>query len=173
MININIHTKCTLGSGSAPNVNHIRIVDDDIRLIPYFPNEEVTLKWYQDTDVCKQVDNIDTVYDRELLVRMYDYLNSNGSLYYIEYQGILVGDVSLRNNGEISIVICKEYQNRHIGRKCILDMIKLAGEKEMPLVKAEIYAFNEQSRKMFKSVGFEQIDEEWFEFRKKMLEENV
>lgn len=70
--------RTTLGAGSAPNVNHIRIVDDDIRLISYFPNEEVTLKWYQ---------------------------------------GILVGDVSLRNNGEISIVICKEYQNRHIGRK--------------------------------------------------------
>lgn len=79
-------TKCTLGSGSAPNVKHIRIVDDDIRLIPYFPNEEVTLKWYKDPDVCKQVDNIDTVYDRELLVRTYNYLNSNGSLYYIEYQ---------------------------------------------------------------------------------------
>ena len=76
MININIHTKRTLGLDT--NVNHIRIVDDDIRLIPYFPNEEVTLKWYQ---------------------------------------GIFVGDISLRNNGEIAIVICKEYQNRHIGRK--------------------------------------------------------
>ena len=30
-----------------------------------------------------------------------------------------MGDVSLRDNAEIAIVVCKEYQNRHIGRKCI------------------------------------------------------
>lgn len=143
----------------------IRRVDDDIRLIPYYPNEEVTLKWYQDPDVCKQVDNIDYVYDRERLERMYEFLDSNSSLYYIEYQGVLVGDVSLRDNSEIAIVICKEYQNRHIGRRCIRDMIKLAEEKKMQSIKANIYSFNEQSRKMFLSVGFEQKDEEWFEYK--------
>ena len=56
---------------------------------------------------------------------MYDYLSSNGDCYYIEYEGKLVGDVSLRDNGEIAIVVCKEYQNRHIGRRCVLDMLKL------------------------------------------------
>ena len=59
---------------------------------------------------------------------MYDYLSSNGD-FYIEYEGELVGDVSLRENGEIAIVVCKEYQNRHIGRRCVLDMLKLAKEK--------------------------------------------
>lgn len=59
---------------------------------------------------------------------MYDYLSSNGD-FYIEYEGELVGDVSLRDNGEIAIVVCKEYQNRHIGRRCVLDMLKLAKEK--------------------------------------------
>ena len=39
-----------------------RIVDHEITLVPYRPNEEVALKWYQDPDVCKQVDNIDFVY---------------------------------------------------------------------------------------------------------------
>lgn len=79
---------------------------------------------------------------------MYDYLSSNGD-FYIEYEGELVGDVSLRDNGEIAIVVCKEYQNRHIGRRCVLDMLKLAKEKEMDKVKANIYSFNKQSQSMF------------------------
>ena len=61
---------------------------------------------------------------------MYDYLRSNGDCYYIEYEGKLVGDVSLMDNGEIAIVVCKEYQNRHIGRRCVLDMLKLEKKKK-------------------------------------------
>lgn len=51
----------------------------------------------------------------------------------------------MRNNGEIAIVVCKEYQNRHIGRRCVLDMLKLVKEKEMSNVKANIYSFNKRS----------------------------
>ncbi|HAJ66453.1 MAG TPA: GNAT family N-acetyltransferase, partial [Clostridiales bacterium] len=39
-----------------------RIVDPEITLIPYYPNSDVTLAWYQDPDVCRQVDNIDHPY---------------------------------------------------------------------------------------------------------------
>ena len=60
---------------------------------------------------------------------MYDYLSANGECYYIEYNSTLVGDVSLRNDGEIAIVICKAYQNRHIGRRCVQAMLHLAQEK--------------------------------------------
>ncbi|MBR6443210.1 MAG: GNAT family N-acetyltransferase [Clostridia bacterium] len=143
----------------------IRTVDKEIRLIPYYRNDEVSLPWYQDPDVCKQVDNIDHVYDLENLHRMYDFLSANGDCYYIEYRGTLVGDVSLRNNSEVAIVICKEYQNRHIGRRCISDMLKLAREKSLDCVRAEIYTFNEQSRKMFLSLGFVQTGEERYEYR--------
>lgn len=106
-----------------------RIVDAEITLIPYYPNSDVTLAWYQDPDVCKQVDNIDHVYTLELLNQMYTYLSTHGACYYIRYRGKLVGDVSLRDNGEISIVICKEYQNLHIGRRCIENILALAREK--------------------------------------------
>lgn len=75
-----------------------RIIDKEIKLIPYYRNNEVSLPWYQDLDVCKQVDNRDEPYDLELLHCMYDYLSSNGDCYYIEYEGKLVGDVSLRDN---------------------------------------------------------------------------
>ena len=53
------------------------IVNDRIKLVPYFENYDTTLKWYKDKDVCKQVDNINFVYDIERLQKMYNYLNTN------------------------------------------------------------------------------------------------
>lgn len=142
-----------------------RVIDQEITLIPYFPNEEVTFAWYQDPDVCKQVDNIDDIYTPERLKRMYDYLSSHGQCYYIRYCGTLVGDITLQDNAEVSIVICKEYQNMHIGHRCIANMIELAKEKGMQTVKANIYSFNTQSRRSFQDVGFKQVADEWFEYR--------
>lgn len=141
-----------------------RIIDKEIKLVPYYRNDEVSLPWYQDLDVCKQVDNRDEPYDLELLHCMYDYLSSNGDSYYIEYEGKLVGDVSLRDNGEIAIVVCKEYQNRHTGRRCVLDILKLAKEKGMSKVKANIYSFNKQNQNMFQSIGFVKTEEECYEY---------
>ena len=137
-----------------------RIIDNELRLIPYYRNDEASLPWYQDLDVCRQVDNREKPYDVELLHRMYDYLTAHGDCYYIEYKGVLVGDVSLRENSEIAVVVCKEYQNQHIGRRCVLEMLKLAREKGMERVKANIYSFNGQSQRMFQSVGFEKTAEE-------------
>ncbi len=142
-----------------------RIVDPDIVLVPYYPNPDAALAWYQDLDVCKQVDNIDHVYDLDLLNRMYTYLSTRGNCYYIQYRGQLVGDVTLRDNAEISIVVCKEYQNHHIGRRCVKDLLALAKEKGMKEVKANIYSFNTQSQKMFESAGFYQTAEEWYSCR--------
>ena len=71
----------------------------------------------------------------------------------------------LRDNAEIAIVICSDYQNMHIGRRCVLDMILLAKEKGMASVKANIYSFNKQSQAMFLSIGFIQTDDEWYEYK--------
>ena len=141
-----------------------RIIDAEITLIPYYPNYETAYAWYQDYDVCKQVDNIDHLYSMDRLKAMYGFLSTHGDCFYIEYRGTLVGDVTLRDNGEIAIVICKGYQNKHIGRRCILEMIRLAKEKGFQQVTANIYRFNTQSQKMFLSVGFEQTGEEWYRF---------
>lgn len=131
-----------------------RKVDDEILLVPYYPNEDIAMEWYQDKEVCRQVDNMDGVYSLDRLRAMYDFLNSHGECFYIQYRGKLVGDISLRDNSEIAIVVCREYQNRHIGRRCVLNMIALAKEKGMRLVKANIYSFNTQSQRMFWSIGF-------------------
>lgn len=141
-----------------------RIIDSELKLIPYYRNDAVSLPWYQDPDVCKQVDNRDAPYDLELLHRMYDYLSTHGDCYYIEYNGELVGNISLEANAEIAIVVRKESQNQHIGRRCVADMLKLAKEKGMDQVKANIYAFNTQSQHMFLSLGFKQTTPEWYEY---------
>lgn len=134
----------------------------DICLVPYYPAYEIALPWYQDAELCHQVDNQNRIYDLSILKNMYQYLDSHGDLYYIEYKGILCGDVCLQTSGEISIVLCKEYQNRHIGRAIIGKILELAQEKGCAECFAEIYSFNVQSRKMFASMGFVQKNEETF-----------
>ena len=52
-----------------------RIIDAEIDLVPYYPDYEHTLAWYQDPELCRQVDNRDSVYDLNLLKAMYSYLN--------------------------------------------------------------------------------------------------
>ena len=147
--------------GGAEVIMEARIIDNELKLIPYYENYEVTLEWYQDLDLCKQVDNINYPYTLERLQRMYTYLSTHGHCYYIQYQSQLVGDITLKDD-EISIVICKEYQNRHIGKRCVENIIKLANEKGLHQVKAQIYSFNLQSQKMFKSLGFRMLEKDWY-----------
>lgn len=142
-----------------------RIIDNELTLVPYYPNAEAALPWYQDPDVCKQVDDMDGIYTPEMLSRMYNYLNTHGRLYYIQYRGILVGDVCLRDNDEVCIVVCKDYQNRRIGRRCIGEMIRLAKELGLLKIKAHIYSFNTQSQTMFRSCGFTHTGGEWYELK--------
>ena len=142
-----------------------RIIDAELSLTPYYPAPEITLSWYQDPQLCKQVDNIDFVYTPERLNGMYTYLSTHGDCYYIRYRGVLVGDVSLRENAEIAIVVCREYQNRGIGRRAVREMLKLAKEKGMTEVRVQIYSFNAQSQRMFASVGFCRTDGEWYTYQ--------
>lgn len=135
-----------------------RIIDEETALIPYYPNYDTALHWYQNPQLCKQVDNINKVYTLEMLKGMYGYLSTHGECYYIEQKGVLIGDITLTENREICIVICKEYQNKHIGRKCVKNIIELAKEKGLEQVRAEIYSFNEQSKKMFLSLGFKHAE---------------
>ena len=65
------------------NKSSVRVVNDEIRLIPYYRNDAVSLPWYQDAELCKQVDNRDEPYTTDLLHGMYDYLCAHGECYYI------------------------------------------------------------------------------------------
>lgn len=141
-----------------------RVIDTEVKLVRYYPNYAAALPWYQDLRLCRQVDNRDTPYDLALLKRMYQYLNQRGDLFYIKYKNRLCGDVCLQTNGEICIVVAKEFQNRHIGRRVVREIIKLAREKEMDTLRAEIYSFNVQSQRMFESVGFKRESSETYIF---------
>ena len=142
-----------------------RIIDEELTLSPDFPEESVMLAWYQDPQLCRQVDNTDAVYSLERLRRMYSWLKEHGQCFCIVYRGIPVGDCTLQDSGEISIVVSTPYQNLHIGRRCVMDMCALASECGMKEVTAHIYSFNEQSRRMFLAAGFRQTGEEWYTFR--------
>ena len=139
------------------------VVDDEVILVPYYPNYKASLPWYQDAVVCKQVDNRDSVYDLKLLKAMYRYLNAHGRLFYIKYRGRLCGDVCLHPDGEINIVVAKAFQNKHIGRRVIGEIAKLARAQQIPKLHAEIYSFNAQSQRMFERVGFQKVGDELFE----------
>ena len=139
-----------------------RVINDEIQLVSYYPNYITTLKWYQDLDLCKQVDNRDTVYDIHLLKRMYKYLDNHGELFYIKYKNRLCGDVCLQPSGEVNIAIAKPFQNKHIGRRVMNEIIQLAKEKNIHELHAEIYSFNTQSQKMFQSTGFKKVDDEQY-----------
>ena len=137
-----------------------RLVDKEIKLNKYYPNYKTTLAWYQDLGLCKQVYNRDTAYDLDLLKAMYKYLNRKGDLFYIMYKNRLCGDVCLQPDGEINIVVAKPFQNKHIGRRVISEIIQLAKEKGIQELHAVIYSFNGQSQRMFESVGFQRVDTE-------------
>ena len=137
-----------------------RIVDEEIVLVRYYPNYKTALAWYQDLDLCKQVDNRDAAYDLDLLKAMYKWLNKKGDLFYIKYKNRLCGDVCLQADGEINIVVAKPFQNKQIGRRVVQEIIQLAKEKEMRELHARIYTFNTQSQKMFRRIGFQKVDKE-------------
>lgn len=139
-----------------------RILDEEIQLVKYYPNYAAALPWYQDLELCRQVDNRDTPYDLALLKGMYRYLNRKGDLFYIKYKNRLCGDVCLHPDGEVNIVIAKPFQNKHIGRRVMQGIIQIAKEKGIPQLHAEIYAFNAQSRRMFESIGFRRTDTEQY-----------
>lgn len=60
-------------------------------------------------------------------------------------------------------MVAKPFQNKHIGRRVIREIIQLAKEKGLREVYAVIYSFNGQSQKMFESVGFQRVDTEKYQ----------
>jgi RimJ/RimL family protein N-acetyltransferase len=120
----------------------------------YYPNIKTCINWYLDIDLCKQIDNVAESYTVDKLKNMYNFLNKNGYVYYIKYDNRLCGDVTLQRSGEISIVISKEYQNKHIGRLVVGEIENIAKDLSYNKLIAKVYNFNNQSLKMFRHCGF-------------------
>ena len=138
-----------------------RRVDDEIALVDYYPAYDTALAWYQDPQLCRQVDNLDGVYSLEKLKAMYTYLTTHDECYYIEYNGKLVGDAALVGD-TVRLAVCREYQNRHIGRRCVQALAELAAEKGRTRLRARICPFNKQSQAMFRAAGFTCAGDDWY-----------
>ncbi len=134
----------------------------DLCLVKYFPAYKLTLSLYEDKETVKMVDNSETPYDLDQLERMYEYLNKNGNLFYIAYKNNLVGDCAIFDDNMVALVVSKGYRGRKIGSKVLDRLITLAKEKDMAYLKAEIYDFNQVSKSLFKSHGFEKIGREMY-----------
>ncbi len=149
-------------------------VNERIRLKKYYDNFTKTLTWYQDRKLCKQVDNIDFVYDLDRLKKMYRYLNKNGECYYIQYKVknrfLLVGDAAILYDKDVAIVIDPKYQNLHIGRLVLQKLIERAKALDFDCLCATIYSFNKQSITAFKAAGFRKIAAEKYRFDIKTAE---
>ena len=57
------------------------------------------------------------------------------------------------------------YQLFALSKHMVTSMIQLAKEQKMVKVSAQIYPFNTQSQRMFLALGFQKVDEEWYEYK--------
>lgn len=143
--------------------NYINI-SNEIRLRKYDGKIKFALCWYQDEETLMLVDGRYEPYDMERLNRMYNYLNKQGELYFIEYKicdtYIEIGDVTFSEEDMPIVIGNKDYRGYGIGKKVVLKLIergKDLGYKK--LFVNEIYDYNIGSQKLFEGVGFEKYEQ--------------
>ncbi|MHC5039320.1 MAG: GNAT family N-acetyltransferase [Planctomycetota bacterium] len=124
------------------------------------------LPWYQDREVLKGTAALgrEEPYDRETVESMFRYLMDMGECWIIEIREgdawIPIGDVTLSEK-DIPIVIGRrEYWGRGIARSVLAFLIRRAREQGIEEIgPVEIYRFNEQSIRLFRSLGFRCVSE--------------
>lgn len=131
-----------------------------LRLRRYDGNYDFALSWYQDEEMLRLVDGKDaSVYDALKLARMYNYLNEQGELYFIEIQEEdefkPIGDVTLCKD-DLPIVIGEsKYRGKGIGKQVIEVLKERARELGYTTLGVrEIYNYNNASIRLFENVGF-------------------
>lgn len=142
-------------------INKVEITNN-LYLAKYFPAYKISLAWYKDKETVKMVDNSEIPYDLDKLKLMYDYLDKNGDLYYIIFENKLIGDCAIFDDNVVAIVISKEYRGKGIGHRVLEALIKIGKEKNLPYLKAEIYDFNEVSKKLFLQNGFKSVGDNYY-----------
>lgn len=115
------------------NQPQIIYIDSKLRLRRFDDYYNFALQWYQDLELVKLVDGpAASVYTKEKLKRMYEYLNCRGELYFIEvleenkYKPI--GDVALCKDNLPIVIGDKLYHNKGIGKSVLRSLILRARE---------------------------------------------
>ena len=134
-------------------------IDEDLRLRRYDGVCDQALPWYQDRETVLLVDGKEDPYTPERVKRMYDYLSERGEVYWIEYreeEGFMpIGDVTFWQEDMPIVIGERKYRGRGIGRRVVETLChRAAGLGYREIRVAEIYDFNEGSRRCFESAGF-------------------
>ena len=134
-------------------------IRDALRLRKFDGVYDFAFDWYQDEETVYLVDGVRKKYSQETLKCMYEYLDKQGELYFIE---ILendvfkpIGDVTFWQNDMPIVIGDKSYRGKGIAKQVIGMLIergKTLGYTELYV--SEIYEFNIASRKCFESRGF-------------------
>lgn len=134
-------------------------IDDSLRLSQYDGVFDFAYEWYQDLETVYLVDGIREAYTFEKLKRMYDYLDHQGELYFIEVmkEGRYkpVGDVTFWQEDMPIVIGDKNYRGKKIGRR-VIDALVQRGRKlgYSKIYVNEIYDYNTASKRCFESAGF-------------------
>ena len=140
-------------------LNDIIQIDANLRLRRFDGIYDFAFEWYQDCETVLLVDGVRKPYSYETLTNMYNFLNKNGELYFIEVNQNdfwkPIGDVMFSQK-DLPIVIGEPaYRGKGIGKKVISALIQRGRDLGFEnLFVGEIYDFNEASRKCFESLGF-------------------
>ena len=138
-------------------------ITDQLRLRRYDGECEFALKWYQDRELLDLVDGKQSKpYTIERLKRMYEYLNNQGELYFIEIKKgnkfIPIGDVTFSMNDMPIVIGEKSYRGIGIGTRVIEVLKERAcklGYKQLSV--REIYEYNSASQRLFEKQGFNKV----------------
>lgn len=135
-------------------------VAEGLRLRKYDGIYDFAFEWYQDEDTVYLVDGVRKPYSEETLQCMYEYLNKQGELYFIEvvendvYKPI--GDVCFWKDDMPIVIGEKNYRGKGIATKVISALIERGRILGFDSLRVnEIYEFNMASRKCFEKLGFE------------------
>ena len=106
-------------------------IDDRLRLLKYKGNYEIALSGYQDSYVYQNSEGIfddNKKPDVDYVKGMFDWLNDNGELYYIQIKEgeefISIGDVTIKDTNPPITIWYSKYRCIGIGTKVMKIVIK-------------------------------------------------
>lgn len=135
-------------------------IDNTLRLRKFDGMIDFAFAWYQDKEMVYLVDGVKNAYTMDRLLKMYQYLDNIGELYFIEVlkgsQYMPIGDVAFWQDDMPIVIGNPNYRGKGIGRKVISALALRGRELGFDYVSVrEIYDWNEASRRCFESVGFQ------------------
>ena len=138
--------------------------EDDLRLRQAVLPADARLAqaWYTDPEVMYFSEgDKDARYDLPMIEKMYRCLADQGELYIAELliagQWVAIGDVTLAPDTLPIVIGEAQYRSQGYGKRLISLLIDRARALGWPQLRVKsIYTFNQRSRRLFESLGFEQ-----------------